>query len=91
MSQYDALHCVLIWAQVEMDDTERAMLAEANAAANGGPPLPPPPHQAAPDQADANASTGDAAMDIEVEPEPANIRIVRDYKRQDPRCVWVPE
>ncbi len=72
-----------------MDDTERAMLAEANAAANGGPPLPPPPRQAAPDQAmDGGGAGGDAAMDIEVEPEPANIRIVRDYKRQDPRYVW---
>lgn len=60
--------------QVEMDETERALLAEANAAANGV--LPPPP---------APAADTDATMEIEEEPEPQNIRIVRDYKRQDPR------
>jgi hypothetical protein len=70
--------------QVEMDDTERALLAEANAA-NGGAPLPPPP---APPPGAAAREAGDAEgdMDIEVAPEPANIRIVRDYKRADPRC-----
>lgn len=61
-----------------MDETERAMLAEANAAANGG--VRPPPAQAA-------AAADDDVMEIEAEPEPEQIRIVRDYKRPDPKCV----
>jgi hypothetical protein len=58
-----------------MDEAERALLAEANAAANGVV-LPPP----------AAPADTDAVMEIEEEPEPENIKIVRDYKRQDPRC-----
>ena len=72
----------MLCAQVEMDDTERAMLAEANAANGAAPPLAPP---AAPPPAPAAAGEADGDMDIEVAPEPANIRIVRDYKRADPR------
>ncbi len=58
-----------------MDETERAMLAEANAAANGAARPAPAP-----------AAADDDVMEIEAEPEPEQIRIVRDYKRADPRC-----
>ena len=63
-----------------MDDTERAMLAEANAAANG---TAQPPSAAA---AAAAAAPDEDVMEIEQEPEPEQIRIVRDYKRPDPKC-----
>ncbi|BDA49786.1 Splicing factor 3A subunit 1 [Coccomyxa sp. Obi] len=62
--------------EVQMDETERAMLAEANAAANGTVQPPSAAAAAAPDE---------DVMEIEQEPEPEQIRIVRDYKRPDPK------
>lgn len=50
------------------------MLAEANAAANGG----------------AAAAAEEDGMEIEEEPEPEQIRIVRDYKRPDPKYACNP-
>jgi hypothetical protein len=69
-----------------MDETERALMAEANAAGGlpgqapaGGEALPPP-------------ATGDAVMEIEEDEEPEQMKIVRDYKRPEQRqgCILAP-
>lgn len=57
-----------------MDEEERAMVAEAGAP-QAKAPLPPPQ----PDQ------DGDADMEVEEAEDPANMKIVRDYQRQDAR------
>ena len=78
-----------------MDETERALMAEANAA--GAPAQPPAPEDGLPPPA-----TGDAVMEIEDDEEPEQMKIVRDYKRPEHRhaCVthmhparptWLPE
>ena len=59
-----------------MDETERALMAEANAAGAAAQPpeegLPPP-------------ATGDAVMEIEDDEEPEQMKIVKDYKRPEHR------
>ena len=61
-----------------MDEEERAMVAEAGASQLPKAPAPPPQ----PDQ------DGDADMEVEEPEDPANMKIVRNYQRQDPRCCW---
>lgn len=67
--------------QVEMDETERALITEANAA--GAPGQPPAGGE--PDQALPPPATGDAVMEIEEDEEPEQMKIVRDYKRPEQR------
>ena len=57
------------------------MVAEAGAPQQGKAPIPPPQ----PDQ------DGDADMEVEEAEEPANMKIVRNYQRQDPRCCSLPQ
>jgi len=64
-----------------MDEAEKAILAEANAAANGGAPPVQPPQE----EKDQPSVAGGDAMELEEEPEVEHMRIVRDYKRQDAR------
>ena len=61
-----------------MDEAEKALIAEANAA--GVPSQPPPGEE--PEETVPPAS-GDAVMEIEDDEEP--MKIVRDYKRPDQR------
>ena len=73
-----------------MDETERALMAEANAAAGGLPGQPPAGEE--PDAALPPPATGDAVMEIEEDEEPEQMKIVRDYKRPEQRqgCVLAP-
>ena len=61
-----------------MDEEERALVAQAN-----GPGQTPAPAPAANAEADADA------MDLDDE-DPSQMNIVRNYQRQDPRCVYFP-
>ena len=62
-----------------MDEAEKALIAEANAA--GAPGQPPPGGE--PEEAVPPPATGDAIMEIEDDEEP--MKIVRDYKRPEQR------
>lgn len=72
-----------------MDETERALMAEANAA--GGLPGQAPAG-GEPDEALPPPATGDAVMEIEEDEEPEQMKIVHDYKRPEQRqgCILAP-
>ena len=76
-----------LFLQVEMDEAERALIAEADAAdaaaADGMPNQAPAGGE--PEEAQPPPSTGDAVMDLEDEEEPEQMKIVRDYKRPEQR------
>ncbi|KAK9825176.1 hypothetical protein WJX81_003205 [Elliptochloris bilobata] len=70
-------------AQVEMDEEERAMVAEANTPPPeaAAPPLAAAPPPTAPPPTSGPPAAGDDVMVIDDEPE--QMRIVRNYQRQD--------
>lgn len=64
-----------------MDDAEKALIAEGQAA---GMPRQPPPGEE-PEEAGAPPATSDAVMEIEDDEELEQMKIVRDYKRPEQR------
>ncbi|CAL5220560.1 g2597 [Coccomyxa viridis] len=64
--------------KVEMDEAEKALIAEGQAAGQ------PPPGEA-PEEAVPPPASGDAVMEIEDDEEPEQMKIVRDYKRPEQR------
>ena len=73
-----------------MDEAEKALIAEGQAA--GAPGQPPPGEE----PEEAPPATGDAVMEIEDDEEPEQMKIVRDYKRPEQRrglhcfcCQWL--
>jgi len=84
------LHWTAVRAQVEMDAEERAMVAAANAPAAAPAAAAPPaaaaaPPPAAPPPAPGPPPAGDDVMVMDEGDEPEQMRIVRNYQRQD-RC-----
>ncbi len=61
-----------------MDEAEKALIAEGQAAGQ------PPPGEA-PEEAVPPPASGDAVMEIEDDEEPEQMKIVRDYKRPEQR------
>ncbi|KAK9807061.1 hypothetical protein WJX72_012308 [[Myrmecia] bisecta] len=77
--------------KVEMDEEEKAMIAEAGAPSR--PPPAQPPSQPPPDGGAAAAAAGtgaaedhDADMDMDMDMDPGQMKIVRNYQRADPRA-----
>ena len=64
-----------------MDEAEKALIAEGQAA---GAPGQPPPGET-PEELVPAPATGDAVMEIEDDEEPEQMNIVRDYKRPEQR------